>query len=431
LSDTAIKKKKGLIKTMENLIDINLGDIHLLGLLNGVVAFIFAALMAFVTTPIVRVIAHKIGAVDVPKDNRRMHKVPIPRLGGLAIAFSFILSVFLFYDVSNATLGMIIGALIIILIGIIDDVYRIGSLLKFIAQLAAAGVVVWQGVVVQQIHIFGEWIHLGYFAIPLTILWIVGLTNAVNLIDGLDGLSCGISTISAVSLLMVTILIGEFRIALLIAILAGACLGFLPFNKNPAKIFVGDTGAMFLGFVLAVVSIQGVFKVHAVVTFVIPFLILGVPIFDTMFAMLRRLLTGRSPFSPDRGHLHHRLIDMGFNQKQSVRILYAVSALLGISSVMLIMRHVVFAVVIIAISLAISVVTWIIFRDKKMKYESGLMDKPNENERENDTESDDILQLNAASDENALPEPSETDNKSEIKEGTDGRFGQKQAKQAK
>jgi len=360
---------------MENLIDITLGDIHLLDLINGVVAFIFAALMAFVTTPIVRVIAHKIGAVDVPKDNRRMHKVPIPRLGGLAIAFSFIISVFLFYDVSNATLGMIIGALIIILIGVIDDVYRIGSVFKFIAQLAAAGIVVWQGVVVQQVQIFGEWIHFGYFAIPITILWIVGLTNAVNLIDGLDGLSCGISTISAVSLLVVTILIGDFRIALLIAILAGACLGFLPFNKNPAKIFVGDTGAMFLGFVLAVVSIQGVFKVHAVVTFVIPFLILGVPIFDTIFAMLRRLLTGRSPFSPDRGHLHHRLIDMGFNQKQSVRILYAVSAMLGISSVMLIVGHVVYAVVIIAVSLAISVVTWIIFKDNKMKYESGLIEE--------------------------------------------------------
>ena len=361
---------------MENITDINLGAIQLYDLLHGIIAFVFAALMAFVTTPIVRVIAYKIGAVDVPKDNRRMHKVPIPRLGGLAIAFSFVVSLFLFYDISNATLGMIIGAFLIVLIGIIDDVYRIRAVIKFIVMLAAAGVAVSQGVIIERINILGEWIHFGHFAIPLTILWIVGLTNAINLIDGLDGLSCGISTISAVSLLVVTILIGDFRIALLFAILAGACIGFLPFNKNPAKIFVGDTGAMFLGFVLAVVSIQGVFKVHAVVTFIIPFLILGVPIFDTLFAMFRRILTGRSPFSADRGHLHHRLIDMGFTTKQSVRILYAVSAILGVSSVMLITHQIVYAVIIIAVSLTISAAMWIIFRDEKMKYESGLMSKP-------------------------------------------------------
>ncbi|MCL2099164.1 MAG: undecaprenyl/decaprenyl-phosphate alpha-N-acetylglucosaminyl 1-phosphate transferase, partial [Oscillospiraceae bacterium] len=259
------------------------------------------------------------------------------------------------------------------------DVYKIRAFYKFIAQLAAAGIVASQGVVIEHINIFGEWIHFGHFAVPLTILWIVGLVNAVNLIDGLDGLACGISTISALSLLAVTILIGEFKIALLIAIIAGSCIGFLPFNRNPAKIIMGDTGAMFLGFALAVVSIQGVFKVHAVVTFVIPFLILGVPIFDTLFAMLRRLLSGRSPFSADRGHLHHRLIDMGFTTKQSVRILYAVSALLGISSIMLITHRIVYAVVIMAVSLGISAVMLVIFKDEKMKYESGIMTDPNEN----------------------------------------------------
>ena len=367
---------------MDNITDINLGAIQLYDLLNGITAFVFAALMAFVTTPIVRVLAYRIGAVDVPKDNRRMHKVPMPRLGGLAVAFSFVVSVFLFYEISNAVLGMLIGAFLIILIGIIDDVYRIRAVIKFVVMLVAAGVVVSQGVIIEQIHIFGEWVQFGHFAIPLTILWIVGLTNAVNLIDGLDGLSCGISTISAISLLAVTILIGDFKIALLIAMLAGACIGFLPFNKNPAKIFIGDTGAMFLGFVLAVVSIQGVFKVHAVATFIIPFLILGVPIFDTVFAAFRRILTGRSPFSADRGHLHHRLIDMGFNQTQSVRILYAVSAILGISSVMLITHKIAYAVFIIALSLGISVIIWIIFRDEKMKYESGLMSSPDNTDDE-------------------------------------------------
>jgi UDP-GlcNAc:undecaprenyl-phosphate GlcNAc-1-phosphate transferase len=379
---------------MENIIDINLGSIQLYDLLHGVTAFIFAVLMAFVTTPIARVIAHKIGAIDIPKDERRMHKVPMPRLGGLAIAFSFVMSVFLFYEISNATLGMIIGAFIIVLTGIIDDVHTLRPAIKFIPQFIAAGIVVSQGVVVQQINIFGEWIHFGHFAIPLTVLWIVGLTNAVNWIDGLDGLACGISTISALSLLAVTILIGEFRIALLVAILAGACIGFLPFNRNPAKIIMGDTGALFLGFVLAIVSIQGVFKVHAVVTFIIPFLILGVPIFDTVFAMLRRVLTGRSPVSADRGHLHHRLIDMGFTTKQSVRILYAVSALLGVSSIMLITHRIVYAIIIIALSLTISAAMWIIFRDEKMKYESGLMSKPEE--------ADESVSVNEANEENNI-----------------------------
>ena len=359
---------------MENIIDLNFGSINVYDFLNAIIAVIFAALMAFVTTPIVSVLAYKIGAIDVPKDNRRMHKEPIPRLGGLAIFFSFVISVLLFYGATKFTLSLIAGAFLVVIIGILDDVFNIRALYKFLVHIAAAGLVVWQGeVLIERINIFGSYVHFGYFSIPLTILWIVGLISAINFIDGLDGLACGISTISAVSLLIVTILIGEFQIALLMAILAASCIGFLPFNTNPAKIIMGDTGATFLGFVLAVVSIQGVFKVHAVITFIIPFLILGVPIFDTAFAIIRRLLTGRHPFSADRGHLHHRLIDMGFNAKQTVRILYAVSALLAISSIMLVTQKVIYAVIIIAVALAISVATWIIFRDEKMRIQSGLM----------------------------------------------------------
>ncbi|MCL2773408.1 MAG: undecaprenyl/decaprenyl-phosphate alpha-N-acetylglucosaminyl 1-phosphate transferase [Oscillospiraceae bacterium] len=358
---------------MDNIVNVSLGSINLYDLLTGIIAVIFAALMAFVTTPISRVIAYKIGAIDVPKDNRRMHKEPIPRLGGLAIFFSFVFSVLLFYKVSNTTLAMIAGAFLLVIVGILDDVFRLRPLYKFFVQVAAAGIVVWQGLVINHINIFGQYIEFGYLAIPITMIWIIGLTNAINLIDGLDGLACGISTISAVALLVVTILIGEFEVALLIGILAGSCLGFLPFNTSPANIIMGDTGSTFLGFILAIVSIQGVFKVHAVITFVIPFLILGVPIFDTLFAMLRRILTGRHPFSADRGHLHHRLIDMGFNHKQTVRILYAVSALLGVSSIMLVTQRIVYAVIIIAVSLGISVVTWIIFKDEKMRIESGLI----------------------------------------------------------
>ena len=371
---------------MENIIDISFGSINVYDFLHAIIAVIFAALMAFVTTPVARVLAYKIGALDDPaRDDRRMHTVITPRLGGLAIFFSFVISVFLFYGVSKFILSMIAGAFLLIIVGILDDVRPVRSLYKFFVHIAAAGIVVWQGgVLVERVNIFGSYIHFGMFSIPLTILWIAGIISAVNFIDGLDGLACGISTISAVSLLLVTILIGEFRIALLLAILVGSCIGFLPFNVNPAKIFIGDTGSAFLGFMLAVISIQGVFKVHAVITFVIPFLILGVPIFDTTFAIIRRLLSGRHPFSADREHLHHRLVDMGFNKKQTVRILYAVSAMLGISSVMLVTQKVVYAIIIIAVSLAISVAMWLIFKDDKMKFESGLMSENSDDSKKDE-----------------------------------------------
>ena len=373
---------------MEEFPVINLGEIPFNSLLNGILAIVFAALMAYATTPIVRVIAYRIGAIDVPKDDRRMHKVPTPRLGGLAIYFAFVLSVILFYDTTNTTIAMLIGCTIIVIMAMLDDVFKLPAVTRFIIQIAAAVVVVSQGVLIERINIFGRYIHFGYLAIPITIIWIVGLTNAVNFIDGLDGLACGLSSISAVSLFVVTLIIGDYQVALLIAILAGSCLGFLPFNVNPAKIFAGDTGAMFLGFILSVVSIQGVFKTHAVLTFVIPFLILGVPIFDTLFAIVRRLLTGRHPFSSDRGHLHHRLVDMGFTHKQAVRILYAVSALLGISSIMFVTQKIVFALIIISISLGISVITWIIIKNEKWRVESGLI---SENELEEYKHSQDLL----------------------------------------
>ena len=166
-------------------------------------------------------------------------------------------------------------------------------------------------------------------------LWIVGITNAVNLIDGLDGLACGVSTISSMTLLVIALIVAEPDVAILMAALAGGCIGFLPYNLNPAKIFMGDTGATFLGFILATVSIQGLFKFYAIISFAVPFLMLGLPIFDTCFAIFRRVAHGQSPMAPDRGHIHHRLIDMGFSQKQAVAVLYIISAILGLSAVVL------------------------------------------------------------------------------------------------
>jgi len=303
-------------------------------------ALLAAALVALLSTPVVRILAFRVGAVDVPKDNRRMHTHPIPRMGGLAIFFGFILSVLLFLPVTPELRGMLLGGSIIVMLGIFDDIFALPALPKFFIQIGAALIAVLEGnriAFLSNPNIFSSepfW-DLGWLSIPISVLWIVGITNAVNLIDGLDGLACGVSTISSMTLLVIALIVAEPDVAILMAALSGACIGFLPYNLNPAKIFMGDTGSTFLGFVLAVVSIQGLFKFYTIISFAVPFLMLGLPIFDTCFAILRRVSHGQSPMSPDRGHIHHRLIDMGFSQKQAVAVLYIISAILGLSAVVL------------------------------------------------------------------------------------------------
>lgn len=303
-------------------------------------ALALAALISFGTTPIVRSMAFKVGAVDIPKDNRRMHKTPTPRMGGLAIFFGFLCSSLIFLPLTPQFQGMLLGAVIIVILGVFDDIYALPAKPKFLVQIVAALVAVYQGNIITVLsnpNIFSTepyW-NLGVLAVPFSVLWIVAITNSVNLIDGLDGLACGVSTISSTTMLVIALTVSESHVAILMAALVGACLGFLPYNLNPAKIFMGDTGSTFLGFILAVASIQGLFKLFAIVSFAVPFLMLGLPIFDTCFAILRRLATGRSPMSPDREHIHHRLIDMGFSQKQAVATLYVISAILGLSAVIL------------------------------------------------------------------------------------------------
>ena len=301
-------------------------------------AFILALAISFACTPAVRMLAIKIKAVDVPKDNRRMHKVPIPRMGGLAIFAGFLVSVLFFVPLGTEFRSILIGALILVVLGIIDDIVALKPKTKFAGQIIAALIPALSGVSIHGIvnpFVPGQYSTLGIFSIPLTVIWIVGITNAVNFIDGLDGLACGVSAIATVTMFIIAVLFGETYIALMMAALAGACLGFLPYNMNPAKIFMGDTGSMFLGYTLATVSIQGLFKFYAVISFAVPFILLGLPIFDTGFAIVRRLLKGQSPLQADRGHVHHRLIDLGFDQKQSVAILYAFSALMGLTAVIL------------------------------------------------------------------------------------------------
>lgn len=299
-----------------------------------------AALVALISTPVVRSLAFRVGAVDVPKDTRRMHDHPIPRMGGLAIFFGFILSVLVFQPLAPELRGMLLGSVIIVILGILDDIFALPAMPKFIVQILAALIAVLEGNRIEFLsnpNIFSKdpfW-ELGWLAVPITVFWIVAITNAVNLIDGLDGLACGVSTISSMTLLVIALIVAEPDVAILMGALSGACIGFLPYNLNPAKIFMGDTGSTFLGFILAVVSIQGLFKFYAIISFAVPFLMLGLPIFDTCFAILRRVSHGQSPMAPDRGHIHHRLIDMGFSQKQAVAVLYIISAILGLSAVVL------------------------------------------------------------------------------------------------
>lgn len=335
-------------------------------------AVALAALVAFTTTPAVSVLAHKIGAIDVPRDARRMHKKPIPRIGGLAIFAGFVVATLVFCQMTPELIAIYVGGLIIVAVGIIDDVKPINAWLKLIAQIAVALIAVSQGIVLEYINFFGRYVHFGIWSIPITVVWIVGLTNAINLIDGLDGLACGVSAICSMSLLLVMLLRGDIAFAMLTAVLVGACIGFLPFNSNPAKIFMGDTGALFLGYTLAVISVSGVFKMHTVIAFVIPLSIFGLPLFDTTFAFTRRIIHGRSPFSADRGHLHHRLIDLGFNQKQSVRILYAICAILGTSAIMFTEENFGRAIIIIAVGFIIFLINFIILRHKSVRGKMGL-----------------------------------------------------------
>ena len=305
-----------------------------------VAALLTAALISLITTPVVKSLAFRIGAVDVPKDNRRMHRHPIPRMGGLAIFMGFFFSVLIFIDLTEPLRGMLLGSVIIVVLGIFDDIYALGAKFKFLVQIIAALFAVLSGNIITIIsnpNIFSSQLYweLGILAIPFSVIWICAITNAVNLIDGLDGLACGVSAISSMTLLVIALVVSEPQVAILMAALAGGCIGFLPYNMNPAKIFMGDTGSTFLGYVLAVVSINGLFKSAAIISFAVPFLLLGLPIFDTCFAILRRIANGQSPMSPDRSHIHHRLIDMGLSQKQAVAVLYVISAILGLSAVVL------------------------------------------------------------------------------------------------
>ncbi len=305
-----------------------------------------AATVTVVVTPLVRRRAIRVGLVDMP-GGRKVHERAVPRVGGVAIALGFGAAIGL-EALGERHLGwgggvlsewaslwpVLAGLGIIFLVGLLDDVAELRPGLKFAGQLAAAGVVTIWGPRVDFVGnpLGGGLIYLGALGIPITLLWIVGFANVINLIDGLDGLAAGVSAIAAATFLALAMESNQLASAALAAAVIGACVGFLRYNFAPASIFMGDSGALFLGFALAAISLQGVMKSVAAITLAVPLLVIGVPIFDTATAIIRRVRHGRPIQEADRGHIHHRLLGRGFDQRQTVLIIYTWSMALAVSA---------------------------------------------------------------------------------------------------
>lgn len=298
-----------------------------------VMSFFVTFLVSVLITPYVKKLAIKINAVDQP-NSRKVHKKVMPRLGGLAIFIASGVG-YLFLDINLPYMNeIIIGALIILITGILDDKYSLSPSLKLIGQLMAAIVVVSSGLLIDKVTLpFIGTVYIEYISYPVTILWIVAVTNAINLIDGLDGLAAGVSSIALTSILIMDALDGRLVVVGLCVILIGSTLGFLVHNFYPAKIFMGDTGALFLGYSIAIISMLGLFKNVAIFSFIIPIIVLAIPLFDTFFAIIRRILNKQSISSPDKQHLHYCLVDLGFSHRTSVLIIYIMSACFGVSAI--------------------------------------------------------------------------------------------------
>ncbi len=334
---------------------------------------IIAFAVTYLVVPLSIKFAKKFNIIDNPKeDNRRVHKVPTPRVGGIAIIAGmaasllvyFLITLFTENTVDKRYLGYILGGIIIVVMGFVDDLKNLRPLYKFLFQLLAGTVIYVFGISIAGIKIpfiYPEMIDFGIWSFPITLLWVLGISIAVNLIDGLDGLAAGISAIASVSLLMIFAINGAPMEAIVIAIaLVGSTVGFLPYNFNPAKTFMGDTGSNFLGYTLATISIIGMAKGYTVLAIVAPLIVVGVPVFDMLFVIVRRLIHHQWITTPDKGHIHHRLLKRGFSQKQVVLILYTLTSVLGIIAVTLVSGKVIKVVLFSIIVLLIWVIGYIV-----------------------------------------------------------------------
>lgn len=301
-----------------------------------IITLLSAFVIAYFMVPVAIKLAHRIGAIDEP-NARKVHELDMPRLGGLAIFIAFILPfIFIVDKKPGPFLGVILGAIIIFLMGILDDIYQLSAKTKFVGQIIAAGIAIYFGVVVQFLtNPFDGLVSLGFLSIPVTLLWIVGVTNAINLIDGLDGLAGGVSVIAALTMGIIALLNGQLEVALVAFLLVAAILGFLPYNFHPARTFMGDSGSNFLGFILGCLAIMGTAKSVALISLFIPIVILGIPIFDTFFAIIRRINNKVPIFKPDKDHLHHRLLALGMGHTQCVLTIYAISSVFALVAIFL------------------------------------------------------------------------------------------------
>jgi UDP-GlcNAc:undecaprenyl-phosphate GlcNAc-1-phosphate transferase len=304
-----------------------------------IVGFVVALAMALGLTPLVKRFAVKVGAVDAP-NHRKVHTRIMPRLGGLAIYLAFMAALLIALPLvsgekAHVIWGLLLGGTIVTIVGALDDRFDLSPKVKLLGQIAAASVVVSFGVKVDFVTLpFGDGHSMGWLAIPITIFWIVGVTNAINLIDGLDGLAAGVSAIATGTIFVLALIMGNVTVAVLSAVLLGSILGFLFFNFHPAKIFMGDSGALFLGFSLAALSVLG-FKQATLVSFVVPIFILGVPLSDTFFAIVRRTLNKTPISAADKNHLHHCILALGLSHRNSVLVIYGIAAMFALSAILL------------------------------------------------------------------------------------------------
>ena len=300
------------------------------------ITFIFVA----VFIPIVGKIASHIGALDIPNE-RKIHKKPIPSLGGLGIYFGFLLGYILFGIQSIQMNSILIGSFIVVITGIIDDIKPIPAKYKFFGQIVAASIIpIYGGIVLSEITAFGLYINFGILSIPITILFIVSIINCMNLIDGLDGLAGGLSSIYFLTVGIIAILMhnSDGLDVILTFIMLGSTLGFLLHNFHPAKIFMGDSGSMFLGYMISIIALLG-FKNVTLTSFLIPLLLLTIPILDTLLAIIRRVINHKPISMPDKNHLHHQLLKLNFSQRTTVLIIYFVDLLFAITSIIYVIKY--------------------------------------------------------------------------------------------
>jgi len=290
---------------------------------------------AFLLTPLVRQVAVAVGFVEAPNE-RKIHQRPMPMGGGVAIFVAFWATVLAALPWDPRLLGLLVSSGILVAVGLVDDAVDLRWYYKLAGQVLAGLILIAYGVRIEFVThpLSGETVYIGTWGVPLTLFWLVAMANMINFIDGLDGLAAGVCTIASVPLFLIAASLGRWEAAMMTVALAGASAGFLPHNFNPARIIMGDTGAMFLGFVLGAISVEGALKGATVLTFVAPILALGLPIFDTVFAIARRFANGQPVYKADCDHLHHRLLALGLSQRQSVLILYALSALMGAGAIL-------------------------------------------------------------------------------------------------